>query len=302
MKWVRLSRPFTLLPPLLGMLSGAASAYGVGAAASLATGRIWFLVLSGAAMASLLNAASNVLNQVCDLELDRINKPERPLPRGEVTVRGASIFSAALYGASITLAYFVIPGTFPEVFVIVVFTAFLTWSYSARPLRLRRIWWLAPLVIALPRGGLLKVCGWATLAPVAADREPWLLGGLFFLFILGAASTKDFEDVEGDRRGGVVTLPVRFGARRAAVIMAPFYVLPWVLLVVLANTGALSLDPLLASGLGLFLAIHGGVTAAQMIRRADDLVGGPHGRRAWRNLYLLMMEAQVGVGLLYLIP
>ena len=306
MAWLRLSRPFTLLPPLLGMLSGAASAWGAGVVdARHDAAGLWFLLVAGSLMAVLLNAASNVWNQVCDIELDRVNKPDRPLPRGDVTVAGARRFAVALYAVSVALAFSVMPSDFPEVGIIVLFTALLTWVYSGPPLRLRRIWWLAPLVIALPRGALLKVCGWAVLAPVAADREPWVLGGLFFLFILGCASTKDFSDVEGDRLCGVCTLPIRFGARAAALIMAPFYVLPWLLFAALpyvhvGGRALLSVDAAGATILGLVLAAHGAATAWFMVRNASRLADERRGRFMWRNLYVLMMEAQVGVAILYL--
>ena len=35
--------------------------------------------------------------------------------------------------------------------------------------------------------------------------EPWFIGAIFMLFLVGAASTKDFSDMEGDRRGGCIT-------------------------------------------------------------------------------------------------
>lgn len=306
MAWLRLLRPFTLLPPLLGMLSGAASAWGAGVVDErLETSEVWMLLLAGSLMAALLNAASNVWNQVCDLDLDRVNKPDRPLPRGDIGIAAAKRLTVVLYAVSIGLAFLATPADVPEVGFIVVFTAFLTWAYSGPPLRLRRTWWLAPLVIALPRGGLLKVCGWAVLAPVAADREPWVLGGLFFLFILGCASTKDFSDVEGDARGGVCTLPIRFGPRVAAMIMAPFYVAPWLAFAALPHVevggrALLSVDAVAATVLGLALAAHGGATAWFMVRNADALVDDRRGRVMWRNLYVLMMEAQIGVAALYL--
>ena len=306
MRWLRLVRPFTLLPPLLGMLSGAASAWGAGALADLEGGEVTMLVFAGSLMAALLNAGSNVWNQVCDIELDRVNKPERPLPRGEMSLQGARRFALLLYAASIALAFVAWPGEYPEVGIIVLLTVFLTWAYSGPPLRLRRIWWLAPLVIALPRGGLLKVCGWAMVAPVAANSEPWVLGGVFFFFILGAASTKDFSDMDGDRQGGVVTLPIRFGARRAAWMMSPFYVVPWVVFAALPHfevggRAALTVDPFWGTALGCALAVHGLVTAVLMVRHASDLIDHRRGRYMWVNLYVLMMEAQVGVAVLYLL-
>ena len=303
--WIRLLRPFTLLPPLLGMLSGAASAVGA-VRPDMGLWRGFASVALGAAMAAILNGASNVLNQVHDLEIDRINKPERPLPRGEVTLGAARLYAIILYAAALGLAFLVQPAGTPELFWIVVATALLTWAYSGAGLRLRKSWWLAPLVIAVPRGGLLKVAGWATLAPVFSDREPWMLGGVFFLFVLGAASTKDFSDMEGDRKGGVVTLPIRFGPRGAARIMAPFYVLPWLALVAGAwctpgGRPLLSIDPLAATVLGAGLSVHGFLAARRMVLVAESLSDSSRGRSAWRHLYLVMMEAQVGVALVYLL-
>lgn len=306
MIWLELMRPFTLLPPLAGMLAGAASALGAGAASGLATGAMALNLLLGTLMAVLLNGASNVLNQIFDLPIDRINKPARPLPSKRVAPAAAGRFCVLLYATSLILAYGIQPAGRPEVFWIVAFTALLTWAYSSPPLRLRRSWWLAPLVIAIPRGGLLKVAGWGVAAPVFSDSEPWILGALFFLFVLGAASTKDFADVEGDARAGVVTLPARFGPKRAAWLMAPFYVLPWAGLVLLAIPGVwssppLRVDPRAGVATGVALAIAGALVAAGMVRDAERLREREAGAWAWRRLYILMMAAQAGTACLYLL-
>ena len=73
--------------------------------------------------------------------------------------------------------------------------------------RTKRLGVWANVTIAIPRGTLLKVAGW-TLVASAFSAEPWAIGGLFGLFLLGAASTKDFSDADGDRAGGCETLPV----------------------------------------------------------------------------------------------
>lgn len=301
----RLMRPFTLLPPILGMASGAVSAFASGRATAEG-GRAIANLLLGTLMAALLNGASNVLNQVHDLEIDRINKPERPLPRGEISLRGANRLSMLLYSLALISAFWIRPDGSPEVFVIVLVTAFLTWAYSAPPLRFRNSYWAAPLVIAIPRGGLLKVAGWGTLAPVFSDREPWILGGLFFLFVLGGASIKDFEDVPGDRKHGVTSLPIRFGNAGAARIMAPFYVLPWILL---AFFSALSLGglPLLSipsvPGIigGMALAAIGLRGAIRLLREAQGLAGTRLGRGVWKDFYVHMMVAQLLLAVLYLL-
>src|SRR6185436_15618633 len=96
----------------------------------------------------------------------------------------------------------------------------------------------ANLTIAIPRGLLLKVAGW-TMVARASFAEPWFIGAIFMLFLLGAASTKDFSDMEGDRAGGCRTLPIAFGVRKAAWMIAPFFVLPWLLMPIGAWSGIL---------------------------------------------------------------
>ena len=85
--YLRLARPFTLLPPLLGIVSGAVCAFGSAHNPDPARRVTWAVVLTvaiGSLCASAMNAASNIVNQIADLEIDRKNKPDRPLVTGEV--------------------------------------------------------------------------------------------------------------------------------------------------------------------------------------------------------------------------
>ncbi len=96
------SRPFTLVAPALGFLSGAATAYGAvpREAWHPALGLFPFI---GALMAAVLNAASNALNQIYDLDIDRVNKPKRPLTSGRLTMRDAWAFTCVAYAAALAL-------------------------------------------------------------------------------------------------------------------------------------------------------------------------------------------------------
>jgi len=80
------SRPFTLVAPALGFLSGAATAYGA-APREAWQGDLILFPLIGGVMAAVLNAASNPLNQIYSLEIERVNKPKRPLTSGRLTMR-----------------------------------------------------------------------------------------------------------------------------------------------------------------------------------------------------------------------
>lgn len=296
------TRPFTLAPPAIGMISGGLSALGAGRN-QISGGSFVAHLLCGALMAATLNAASNVLNQVHDLHLDEVNKPERPIPSGRLSLASARASAAFLYVAAMGLAFILRPTGVPEVGGIVVVTAVLTWIYSAPPIRARNSWWLGPLVIAVPRGLLLKVAGWGAVAPVLSDREPWVLGMVFFVYVLGAAPVKDFADLEGDKRGGASSLPIRFGPVRAAQLVAFFLLIPGILLMALPSIYVggrplLSLSPSLAAVAGSMILIHGFVVGRFMCADPQALVAGG-GHRAWRHMYLLMMELQIAAAALY---
>lgn len=319
---LRLARPFTLIPPLLGILSGAICAFGSAHnpdPARQASLSILLVVATGSVCASLLNAASNVLNQITDLEVDRINKPDRPLVTGEATLGGAWFLTWVLYGLAFVPTWWVVippadglvaralsPLVTHECFLLFGGGFLFTLVYSLPSFgRTKRLGLLANITIAVPRGGLLKVAGW-TMVASSRTLEPWVIGGLFALFLVGAASTKDFSDVNGDRAGGCRTLPVVHGNRKAVAIISPFFVLPWVLLVALAfapdpvepghrlltgNSAALAALGVLLSAWGLY--------AVRLLARNPEELSATENHPSWRHMYLMMMAAQVGFALAY---
>ena len=320
-RYIRLARPFTLFPPLLGIISGAVCAFGSAHNPDPARRVTWAVIVTvaiGSLCASAMNAASNIVNQIADLEIDRRNKPERPLVTGVVSIRRAWGLAAVLYVLAIAPTWIVVPYPYQALearvtaplqlhaaFFIYCVGALATFVYSFPALgRTKRHWLAANVTIAIPRGGLLKVAGWAFIASVAV-WEAWAIGGIFALFLLGATSTKDFSDMEGDREHGCVTLPVRFGVRRATRIIAPFFVIPWLLIPLLARLpDPRSGEPLLTGNrtlltiLGLGLAAWGAYAAYLLLKDPEDLARTEN-HPAWTHMYLLMMAAQAGFALAY---
>jgi 4-hydroxybenzoate polyprenyltransferase len=321
---VALWRPFTLLPPLLGILSGAICAFGSAHnpdPARRITGALLFTVGLGSLCASAMNAASNIINQIADFEIDRENKPGRPLVTGEVSFKTAWTVAAGLYLFSIAPTWLVVPyphTSFHErwtaplhehaCFFIYTIGVLATLVYSFPAFgRSKRHWFWANFTIASTRGCLLKVAGWSFVATVGA-WEAWTIGGIFGFFLLGATSTKDFSDMKGDARHGCRTLPIRFGVRGATRIMAPFFVLPWLTLCALtfirdagSPTGYLLTGnrPVLLA-LGAALAVWGAY-AVSLILRDPDALASTENHPAWRHMYLMVMAAQAGFAVAYLV-
>jgi 4-hydroxybenzoate polyprenyltransferase len=294
------ARPFTLLPPALGVVSGAVTAWGAHGTRAPLTPGLLLPVLWGASMAAVLNSASNAINQIYDLEIDRVNKPRRPLPAGRLGLREAWGFTLASFLVAWALAWLAAPPGLEghrECFWIVLFTSVLVWAYSAPPLRTKRhgIW--ANVTIAVPRGLLLKVAGWSTVKTIL-DVEPWFIGTIFGLFVLGASTTKDFADIEGDRAGGCQTLPILYGVKKAAWIIAPFFVLPFVLIPLGVRSGLLTGSPRLLDLLALLLVVYGVYTVYLLVRKPEELAFTEN-HPSWTHMYLMMMVAQLGFALAY---
>ncbi|HVB38559.1 MAG TPA: UbiA family prenyltransferase [Vicinamibacterales bacterium] len=296
--YLELGRPFTLVAPALGMLSGAASAIGAHPRESWR----WALVLYpaiGALMAAVLNAGNNALNQIYDLDIDAVNKPKRPLPSGRLTVHEAWVFTWITYALSLVLAWLVMPEGRHECFWLVLAAVVATFVYSAPPLRTkaRGIW--ANLTIAIPRGTLLKVAGWSAVKTVYG-LEPWYIGLIFGLFLLGASTTKDFADMEGDRRGGCRTLPLQYGVTRAAWMISPSFVVPFLMIPAGAWAGILTGNFWLLNILGVVMSVYGVYVCYLMLRRPEDLaVEANH--VSWAHMYRMMFVAQIGFAIAYLL-
>lgn len=287
-----LARPFTLIAPALGMFTGSVIALGAFPPVPLTPWTATKIAL-GTLMAAVLNAASNTLNQVTDLEADRINKPGRPIPSGRVTTGEALRLAGWLYVAAFLLATLV----GPQCTLLAGTAAVLTVMYSAPPFRLKAIPYLANAVIALPRGVLLKVAGWSCVRDFGRT-EPWAIGLVFGLFLLGATTTKDFADIRGDREAGFRTLPVILGPTRAAWLTAPFLVIPFLLIPIGLRLGILTGTPWVLDTLAAVLVVWGGYVAWLMLRRPDDLARTEN-HPSWTHMYVMMFVAQIGFALAY---
>lgn len=202
------ARPFTLLMPAVGMAAGGIVAWGADPRFQTDWGNpgagVWLRIGLGAIMAAIMNAGSNGLNQIYDLEIDRINKPARPLPSGRLRLRQAWGFTGLTLSVGLALAWLVNW----QCLAMALAAAILTACYSVPPARTKRWGPLASLTVALPRGFLLPVAGWSAVKSVAT-AEPWLLSLPLGLFILGASSTKDFSDIPGT--GQAAAIPFRSG-------------------------------------------------------------------------------------------
>lgn len=296
--WLEFARPFTLFAPALGMASGGVAAIGAQPPEPWGWGLV-FNPLLGAAAAAVLNAASNGLNQIYDLEIDRVNKPRRPLPSGRMSIGEAWIFTIAAFALAWLIAWTIAPGGRHQTFWLFVAASLITALYSVPPFRTKRLGIWANVTVAVPRGALLKVAGWSTVKTIVG-WEPWFIGAIFGLFLLGATTTKDFADMKGDALGGCRTLPIQYGVRRAAWMISPSFVVPFLMINAGAWTGTLTGNFWLLQLLGASMTAYGLYVCYLMLRRPEDLAVEEN-HVSWAHMYRMMLVAQVGFAVAYLV-
>ncbi|WP_323677388.1 geranylgeranylglycerol-phosphate geranylgeranyltransferase [Halorubellus sp. PRR65] len=152
----------------------------------------------------LATGAGMAINDYFDREIDAVNRPERAIPRGAVSARGALAWSAVLFVAAVVAAV-VLPALAIGIAVVnlLALVAYTEW-FKGLP-------GVGNLVVAYLTGSAFLFGGAAVDAPLAPG----------VLFVLAALSTlsreiiKDVEDVAGDREEGLRTLPIAAGERTA---------------------------------------------------------------------------------------
>jgi geranylgeranylglycerol-phosphate geranylgeranyltransferase len=190
----------------------------------------------------LITAGANVINDYYDLDIDRINRPQRILPAGRLTPRAALFFAIFLFVCgnffSIFInktAAFIAAGSSMAL-------AIYSWKLKRQPVTGNLT---VSLITALAfiYGALAAQAGLSRLALPTENSGTWSSdwrAGIFpavfsFLFHFGREVIKDIEDQAGDRAMQARTLPLAYGltaAQTAAtgafvllliVTFAPFY-------------------------------------------------------------------------------
>jgi geranylgeranylglycerol-phosphate geranylgeranyltransferase len=163
--------------------------------------------------ASLLLAGTMVLNDIQDVQIDRVNSPDRPIPSGKVGIRGAYVYSMVL--SALAIASSAILGT------LTLLTALVA---------------LALMAYYNTRGKKTGLLGNAVVSFNVA--LPFFFGGLavnslrpllFIFFLLAFLANmarevaKGIADVAGDSAKGVRTVAVTLGVKPAARITASLF-------------------------------------------------------------------------------
>jgi homogentisate phytyltransferase/homogentisate geranylgeranyltransferase len=226
------------------------------------------------------------LNQLTDVEIDRINKPYLPLAAGTLSPGAAT---AIVVGSGVlALALAAAAGTYLFATIAIVFT--IGSLYSLPPVRLKRSPILAAAAITLARAVVGNVGVYLTYSAVltgTASLPPHVV--LFVSFMLGfvivIAVMKDIPDIDGDRRHQISTLVGRIGARRTLLVCHLILTTCYVATIVAAFAGVAHVQR------GVLLGVHALALTVLWVRAArldtdDHRAVVRHYMFIWKLFYL----------------
>ncbi len=92
-----------------------------------------FNIIFGVLTYFFISGSSMIINDYYDIEIDKINRPERPIPRGSISLKQAKILwvSTILIGIILSIIHSLLFNIGFLVPIIVVFMAFIGWFYAA---------------------------------------------------------------------------------------------------------------------------------------------------------------------------
>ena len=214
---LQLMKPVTWIPLIWGVICGAAASGHYAWKADHVLAAIACMVMSG----PLLAGYTQTINDYYDRDIDAINEPYRPIPSGAIPLFQVKVQIWVLLIAGLLVAWGLdqwAHHTTPVLLLLALGGSFVSFIYSAPPLKLKQNGWLGNYALGASYIALPWWAGQALFGQLTWTTA--LLTLAYSLAGLGIAVVNDFKSVEGDRALGLQSLPVVFGIQRASWISA----------------------------------------------------------------------------------
>ncbi len=201
-----------------------------GALTSLTPIGITLLILATISIA----AAGNIINDIFDVETDFVNKPNKLIVGKSISEKTAYnlfiTFNVIGVGLGFYVSHLVSKSPFFSIFVIISVLLYVYATYLKRTILIGNI--VISILVALS----LIIVGIFELLPAITPKNQPLQLAFFkvileyaiFAFIINLLReiTKDIEDIDGDYKAGMNTLPIAIGRERATKVLFVLSLVP----------------------------------------------------------------------------
>lgn len=173
----------------------------------------FYITIPAILAAMFIAAAGNALNDYYDIEIDNINRPERPLPSGKITAIGVWAYALILFAAGIIFSMFL---PLAAIIIAIVNSALLI-VYASH---LKKSGFLGNILVSYL---VASVFAFGSVA-VGKLVIGILLSVVAFFTNAAREVLKDMEDLKGDEMFGAKTIPILEGKNKSIVIISSFLI------------------------------------------------------------------------------
>ena len=188
---------------------------------NLVLGIITYYFIAGSGM---------IINDIYDIEIDKINRPDRPIPSGAVSLKQAKILFILTFGIGvmISIIHYLIFALSGLNIILAVFFGFIGWLYAAWG---KKQGFIGNIIVGISFSiGLIYG---AVLNSLIIPLYIYYFFLTAFFLLLSREIVKGCEDIEGDKEEGVKTLAIKLGTKKAIrfslifeVLAIIFFILP----------------------------------------------------------------------------
>ncbi len=172
-------------------------------------------------------AAGNIINDIYDVSIDNINKPEQVLIGKKISEKSAFTFFIILNVIGVGIGFYLSSNIgkpeFASIFIVISALLYLYASY------LKSMFIIGNIVISTLVASSLIIVGLFDLLPAITPENQATQSTIFsivldyalfaFLINLIREIVKDIQDMDGDKNGGMNTIPIVLGRKRANYIV-----------------------------------------------------------------------------------
>jgi len=168
----------------------------------------FYKIIFSSITAALVAAAGNIINDIYDIETDKVSHPERVLILESLSKKEAIYFYNFLNILAIIIA-----SRLSDILLLIVFISIIIlyiYSYYLKKLPL-----VGNVIVAILTGLTFIYGGFVSDNPKAA-----IVPAVFaFLINLVREIVKDIQDIEGDSKNGYKTFPIKYGVQKSKILI-----------------------------------------------------------------------------------
>jgi len=171
-----------------------------------------------------------IINDIYDIEIDKINRPDRPIPSGAVSLKQAKILFILTFGIGvmISIIHYLIFDLSGLNVILAIFFGLIGWLYAAWG---KKQGFIGNIIVGISFSiGLIYG---AVLNSLIIPPYIYYFFLTAFFLLLSREIVKGCEDIEGDKEEGVKTLAIKLGTKKAIrfsllfeVLAILFFILP----------------------------------------------------------------------------